>query len=149
MRLLSFLFILLPTLAFAQTGVEVRDAWAPASLNQPNGVGFLTLTAHSDDALIDVTSDCCDAVETHSMTMDGDVMRMRRVDAIALPAHQDVQLKSGGYHLMLIGLKKSLEEGDKVTVTLEFEHADSVKTELQVKPRHSATVHGDEHGGHH
>lgn len=150
MRLLSLFFVLVPTLAFAQAVVTVRDAWAPPSLNQPNGVGFLTLTADRDDALIGVVSDCCDAVETHSMTMEGDVMRMRRVDRIDLPAHQEVTLKSGGYHLMLIGLKEPLEEGGSVPLTLEFEHADSVKAELRVKPRGSEGTHSrHEHMGHH
>lgn len=133
--------------------MTVREAWAPPSLNQPNAVGFLTLHATDDDALTSVTSDCCTTVETHSMTMQGDVMRMRRIDEIHLPAHEDVQLKSGGYHLMLIGLKKPLDEGDSVPVTLNFKHAKPVTAALAVKSRDKAAAERahehHEHMGHH
>ena len=71
---------------------------------------------------------------------------MRRVDAIPLPDHNDVKLESGGYHLMLIGLKKPLEVGDTVPVRLNFEHAKPVSTELTVQTRATAA---HEHMGHH
>lgn len=150
MRLLSLFFVFVPALAFAQEAtVSVHDAWAPPSLSQPNGVGFLTLKASQDDALTGVASDCCAAVETHNMTMENDVMRMRRVDEIALPAQHDVELKSGGYHLMLIGLKKPLEAGGNVPLTLTFKHAKPMQVVLDVKQRESATDRAHEHMGHH
>lgn len=140
----------MPTLAFAHEGVAVSNAWAPPSLNQPNAVGFLTLNASGDDALLSIKSDCCTVVEMHNMTMDNDVMRMRRVSKIALPDHQDVTLESGGYHLMLIGLKKPLEEGDSLPLTLNFEHAKPVVTQLKVQKREEASADmSHEHMGHH
>lgn len=149
MRRLAFLFFVLPSLAFAHEGVSVTHAWAPPSLNQDNGVGFLTLEAAGDDALIGIESDCCKVIELHEMTMKDDVMRMRRVDSIPLPDHKSVKLKSGGYHLMLIGLKKPLEAGDSVPITLNFEHAKPVDTTLEVKRRDTkpAAVH-EQHGQH-
>ncbi len=145
MNRFAFLFFLLPTVAFAHEGVSVTHAWAPPSMAQTNGVGFLTLNASGDDALIGVESDCCKIIEMHEMTMKNDVMRMRRVEKIALPDHEDVKLKSGGYHLMLIGLKKPLEAGDKIPVTLNFEHAKPVDAVLQVKRRSSKPVAHHEH----
>ena len=136
----------MPSFAFAHEGVSVSNAWAPPSLSQPNAVGFLTLNASGDDALVSVQSDCCKVVEMHSMSIKNDVMRMRRVSKIVLPDHEDVTLKSGGYHLMLIGLKKPLEEGDVVPLTLNFEHAKPVSTELTVQTRATAA---HEHMGHH
>lgn len=141
----AFLFFALPSLAFAHEGVRVENAWAPPSLNQTNGVGFLTLNASGDDALIGVESDCCKVVEMHEMTMKNDVMRMRRVAKVPLPDHADVKLKSGGYHLMLIGLKKPLELGDKVPVTLNFEHAEPIDAVLDVKARSSTPAAHHEH----
>ncbi len=145
MRRFAFLCLLVPSLAFAHEGVRVQDPWTPPSMNQPNGVGFVTLNAAGDDALVGVESNCCKVVELHEMTMKDDVMRMRRVKSIPLPDHRDVKLKSGGYHLMLIGLKKALEMGDTVPVTLKFKHAKSVKTVLKVKSRSSAATSHEHH----
>lgn len=145
MRHLAFLFLLLPALAHAHEGVQVTDAWTPPSLNQPHGVGFLTLNASGDDALVGVKSDCCTIVEMHEMTMKNDVMRMRRVKSIPLPDHTDVKLESGGYHLMLIGLKKPIETGDTVPVTLTFQHAAPVTVALEAKPRGTMADHHEHH----
>lgn len=147
MQRFAFLLFFLPGLAFAHEGVRVENAWAPPSLNQPNAVGFLTLNASGEDALVGVKSDCCKVVELHEMTMKNDVMRMRRVKSIPLPDHADVQLKSGGYHLMLIGLKKPLEIGDTVPVTLTFAHAEPIDTVLTVKQRGMKSA--EHHHGHH
>lgn len=141
----AFLLSLLPAFAFAHDGVRVEHAWAPPSMAQSNAVGFLTLNAAGDDALVGVASDCCKTIEMHEMTMKNDVMRMRRVKRIALPDHTDIKLESGGYHLMLIGLKKPLDVGDKVPVTLRFKHADPVEAVLEVKPRSSKPAAHHEH----
>ena len=145
MRYFAFLFLLLPGMAFAHEAVRVRDAWTPPSMNQSNGVGFLTLHTAGEDALVGVESDCCAIVELHEMTMNNDVMRMRRVKSIPLPAHKNVALKSGGYHLMLIGLKKPVEVGDEVPVTLRFKHAEPVNISLKARERDSAATHSHEH----
>ena len=79
------------------------------------------------------------SVELHSMTMDGDVMKMRQVDAIDLPAGQTVELKPGGYHLMLIGLKAPLKAGDKFPLTLKFEKAGEVIVTVKVEKPSRAT----------
>jgi periplasmic copper chaperone A len=72
--------------------------------------------------------------EVHEMRMDAGVMRMRAVDAIKLPAGQTVELKPGGYHLMLLDLKQPLALGDKVSVTLRFKdlQGNAFSQQLQV-----------------
>jgi hypothetical protein len=134
MRTLFFLFFAaLCSPAFAaEPVVHVSMPWAPPSLNQPNGVGFMGLHAMQDDALLGATSACCKAVELHTHVKDGDVVRMRKVASIPLPAEDMVMLRPGGYHLMLIGLKKPLKDGDSVPVTLQFKHAPEQKIELMV-----------------
>jgi len=67
------------------------------------------------------------------MKMEGDVMRMRQVDAIEVPVGQTVELKPGGYHLMFIGLKAPLKVGERFPMTLKFEKAGEVKVEVVVQ----------------
>jgi copper(I)-binding protein len=76
------------------------------------------------------------------MKMDNDMMRMRQLQALDLPAGQAVKLAPGGYHLMLMGLKQPLKDGDKVPLTLEFEDAQRVRSKVvvdaPVKPLNAA-----------
>jgi copper(I)-binding protein len=72
-------------------------------------------------------------VELHSMSMDGNVMKMRHIDAIDLPAGQTIELKSGGLHLMLMGLKAPLKDGDRLPMTLKFEKAGSIEVIVNVE----------------
>lgn len=111
---------------------------------QSVGGGFLKLTNGGPaDRLVAASSPASKTVELHTMRMDGDVMRMREVEAIELPAGQTVELKPGGLHLMLMGLKAPLKAGDSVPVTLKFEKAGEVTVQLKVE----AAGHGGM--GHH
>ena len=86
------------------------------------GGGFLTLTNKgAADRLLSVATPAAEAVEIHVMAMEGDVMKMRQLDALALAPGQTVELKPGGYHLMLMGLKAPLQVGDQFPLTLKFE----------------------------
>lgn len=129
-RLVIALAVLLPLPALA--AIHVEHAWSPPSLSQPNAVGFMDITSDTDDTLLSATSDCCTVVELHTHQMDGDVIRMRRVENIPLPAGKKVQLRPGGYHLMLITLHKPLTDGMTTTVTLKFAHAPDQKVVLAV-----------------
>ena len=116
--------------------VKVDGAWArPTVPGQMGGGGFMTLHSERADRLLGGTTPLADRFELHSMTMQGDVMQMRQVEAIALPAGQKVELKPGGLHVMLIGLKQPLALGSKVPVTLRFERAGEVKIEMTVMSR--------------
>lgn len=95
------------------------------------------MTLHSEraDRLLGGTTPLAERFELHTMSMQGDVMQMRQLDAIALPAGQRVELKPGGLHVMFIGLKQPLTLGSKVPVTLRFERAGEVKVEMTVMSR--------------
>jgi hypothetical protein len=117
--------------ALAQTtasGAWVRATVAP---QQPAG-GYMTLTSARGGKLVEVRSPSGMA-EMHEMAMDGNVMRMRQVGAITLPAGKPVELKPGGLHLMLMGLKAPLKAGDSVSFTLVVEGADGKRETLELK----------------
>ncbi len=128
------LLCLASTTAFAQ--VKVEQAWArPTVPGQQGGGGFLSITSTSADRLVSGSTPLAERFELHTMAMKGDVMEMRQVDAIELPAGKTVELKPGGLHVMFIGLKQALALGSKVPVTLKFEKAGEVKVEFDVMSR--------------
>ena len=85
------------------------------------------------DALISAKSDVAKAVELHNVKMQNDVMTMFQVPQIDIPANGQVELKSGSYHVMLIGLTRDLKAGDKVTITLNFEKSGAMTIEADVR----------------
>jgi len=85
------------------------------------------------DALMSAKTDAAKAVELHNMKMDNDVMTMFQVPQIDIPANGQVELSSGGYHIMLIGLTRDLKAGDKVMLTLNFQNNGSVTVEADVR----------------
>jgi copper(I)-binding protein len=106
----------------------------PTAPGQPVGGAYMTITnAGADDRLLSIGAANAASVELHTMKMEGDVMRMRQVDAIALPAGQTVKLQSGGYHVMLMGLKAPLKAGDRFPATLKFEKAGELQVEIKVE----------------
>jgi periplasmic copper chaperone A len=130
-------------LAFpALSQVRVDGAWArPTVPGQQGGGGFLSLTSSGGDRLIGGSTPLAQRFELHTMAMKGDVMEMRQVDAIELPAGKTVELKPGGLHVMFIGLKQPLALGSKVPVTLRFEKAGEVKVEFEVASRLAPSAH--------
>ncbi|MCS6845850.1 MAG: copper chaperone PCu(A)C [Caldilineales bacterium] len=86
------------------------------------------------DRLISAKADVCQTVELHETVMQGDVMRMQQVQGgIEVPANGSVELKPGGLHVMLIGLTKDLNPGDKFPVTLQFEKAGAITVQAEVR----------------
>ncbi len=118
--------------AFAE--VEVRDAWAPPSLKgSSTGVAYLTLySASEDDALISVSSTNDFIVELHTHLHEDGIMRMRKLEEIALPKGEEVVLKPRGLHLMLYKLKTPLKEGTRIPLTLQFRHSPPVSTMVPI-----------------
>ncbi len=99
--------------------VQVQGAWVRTSVAGQGGTGaFMKLTAQNAMRLVGVTSPAAAVAEVHEMKMEGDVMKMRAVSGIDLPAGQAVELKPGGYHLMLMQLKQPLTVGATVPLTL-------------------------------
>src|SRR5471032_2383487 len=122
---------------FAQSkgGLEIENPWARATPpGAAVGGGYLVIRnkGAAADRLVGVSSSASARVEIHEMAMEKDVMRMREVKSVDVPAKKSVELKPGGYHLMLIELKAPLKPGDKVPLTLRFEKAGEVRAELAV-----------------
>lgn len=84
---------------------------------------YPAFTSTQDDAITGVQSPCCRSVELHTHEMDGEIMRMRKVDSVPLPAGQTVQFRSDGLHVMLLGLIRPLRSGEQVPLTFTFAHA--------------------------
>jgi copper(I)-binding protein len=129
--------------AWAQISAE--SAWVrPSVPGQRASGGFVELlnASPSADRLVGGTTPVADAVELHTMAMEGNVMLMREVDAIPVPAKGKLVLGPGGYHMMLMGLKAPLKAGDKVPVVLRFEKAGELKVEFAVSTTKPAPGHG-------
>jgi hypothetical protein len=108
-----------------QAQVQVRDAWARPALQGQSATGaFMTLTAPDGARLIGASSPVAGVVEVHEMVMEGSVMKMRAVPAIDLPPGRSVELKPGGYHVMLMDLKRPLQAGERVPLELRIETRD-------------------------
>ena len=116
--------------------LEIGHPWARATPpTAPSGGGFLTVTnkGATEDRLISIKSPAAGAVQVHEMKMEGNVMRMREVEGgLAIPPGATVSLAPGGLHLMMMGLKQPLKQGDKVPMTLVFEKAGSIDVELVI-----------------
>jgi len=122
--------------AWAQVpaNVEVKDAWVRATVAQQKTTGaFMQLTAQADTRVVQVSSPMAGVAEIHEMAMDKDVMKMRAVTALPLPAGKVVELKPGSYHVMLMDLKGPVKAGDVVPVTLVLESKDGLRSTLEVK----------------
>ena len=127
----------LPT--YAQTGkahVDVADVWIrPTVAGQMGTGGFMKLTARENLLLVSVSTPITKVAEVHEMRAskaDASVMEMRAIQSLALPKGQTVELKPGGYHLMLMDLKQVLANGGTVPLTLHFKDAKGKSSKLDV-----------------
>ena len=129
--------VTLSSAAMAQ--VTASDAWVRATVPVQKSAGaFMSLQSAKAVRVVGATSPVAGTVEIHQMEMSGQTMKMKAVEAIALPAGEKVDLAKAGYHLMFLGLKGQLKEGDTVPVTLTVEDAakkrDTVTVNVTVKP---------------
>ena len=120
--------------AFAQN-VTVTDAWARATVQGQKATGaFMKITAKDNARLVGVSSPVAGVAEVHEMKMDKDIMRMAALpNGLELPAGKAVELKPGGYHVMLMDLKAPLAKDTTVPVTLMFQDAKGVKSNVELK----------------
>ena len=113
----------------APPAVEVTHAWVRATVpGQPVAGAYLTIQSARAAKLVAVSSPVAKSAEMHSMSDAGGVMRVRKLEGLALPAGKPVELKSGGDHIMLLEIKHQLRPGDKVPITLTIEQGASRKT---------------------
>jgi len=128
--LAALIFAAFPVMA----QVTVKDPWVRATVSAQKATGaFMQITSAQDARLIEASSPVAGVVEVHEMTMEKDVMKMRAVKALDLPAGKTVELKPGGYHVMLMDLKQQMKEGDTVPVTLVVEGKDKKRSTIEVK----------------
>jgi len=135
-----------------QGPIKVEDAWArrapmaaqPAHggmsgmsgmASAANGAVYATIRnmGSSDDALVSATSSAADKVELHETKNEAGVMTMRPIDKVPVPAGGAVEMKPGGYHVMLLGLKRDLNPGDSVPVTLMFQKAGPITVNAAIR----------------
>jgi periplasmic copper chaperone A len=121
-RILSVLALFMGTAAAAQPTVQVDDPWVRGTVaGQPSTGAFMRLTPTAHTRLVAARSPVAGVVEIHEMAMEGDVMKMRQIPGLDLAAGRTMDLKPGGYHVMLMSLKQPLKGGQSVPLTLVFE----------------------------
>jgi hypothetical protein len=135
---------LISSAAFAQ--VTVSDPWIRATVPAQKTAGaFMQLRSPKATRLVEVQTPVAGRAEVHQMAMEGQTMRMQKVDGIDLPAGQTVNLSSGGYHVMLFDLKQQLKDGEQVPLTLTFVGPDkkreNVTVQVPVKPLTYTAAH--------
>jgi len=118
--------------------IIVNDVWIPEGPPSAKATAaFMVIENHTakEVALIAAKTDAARATEMHKMEMRNEIMEMKKIERISIPAHGKAELKPGGLHLMLIGLTKPLKEGDKVSFTLQFSNSTEKTIQAVVKKR--------------
>ena len=128
--LAALMFAAFPVMA----QVTVKDPWVRATVSAQKATGaFMQITSAQDARLVEAKSPVAGVVEVHEMVMEKDVMKMRAIKGLDLPAGKTVELKPGGYHVMLMDLKEQMKEGATVPVTLVIEGKDKKRSTVEVK----------------
>lgn len=150
--LVAVLFTALPVAAhdYQLGDLNIGHPWARASAGLArNGAAYLTLhnAGAAGDRLVAASGAVAERIEMHTHLMEGDVMKMRQVEAIEVPAGSDVALQPGGIHIMLIGLKAPLVEGERFPLTLRFAEAGEIVVEFAVEAIGGMGTSGEHHDG--
>jgi len=120
--------------AAAHAQVTVDKPWIRTTVaQQTTTAAYLTITSAKGGKLVSASSPVAASVDVHEMKMDGDMMKMRAVDVVPLPAGKPVEFKPNGYHLMMTGLKSPVKAGDAVPLTLVVEDAKGQRESVVVK----------------
>ncbi len=129
----AILALTVSTVVWAQ-GVEVKDAWARATVQGQMATGaFMKLTSKEGSRLVSASSPVAGVTEVHEMKMDNNIMKMSAIPGLDLPAGKAVELKPGGYHVMLMDLKMPLKKDSTIPLTLVFKDAKGVETKTELK----------------
>lgn len=139
---LAFLSLWVPALGFAAPAtaapespvVQIEQGWVRPSVPGQHGTGgYMKITARESQQLVGASSPVAGVAEIHEMKMEGDVMRMRPVKSLELPAGKMVELKPGGLHIMLMDLKQPLSAGSSVPVTLVLKDRQGVESRVDTR----------------
>ena len=131
---------------YAQS-VEVKDAWVRSTVQGQKATGaFMKITAKDSVKLVGASSPAAGVTEVHEMKMEGDVMKMRAVPGgLDIAAGKTVELKPGGYHVMLMDLKAALPKDSTVPLTLLFKDAKGVESKVEIKVPVAAVMPAHQH----
>ena len=133
-KIATFAAVALLATAAAQAQVTVDKPWVRTTVaQQTTTAAYLTITSAKGGKLVSASSPVAASVDVHEMKMDGDMMKMRAVDAVPLPAGQPVEFKPNGLHVMLTGLRAPLKAGDVVPIRLVVEDAKGKRETVDVK----------------
>lgn len=136
--------------AAAHAQVSVTAPWVRATVAAQKSTGaFMHVQSATPARLVGVRSPAAAKVELHKMTMTGDMMKMAPVASIELPAGKGVNLASGGYHIMLTGLKRQLKAGEVVELTLLVQGQDRKRESVTVNVPVKAMTFVSEHPAKH
>lgn len=126
---------------------RIEGAWVRSTVTGQHGTGaFMKITAPRPMQLVGVATPVAGVAEVHEMKMEGDVMKMRAIPALDLPAGRAVELKPGGYHLMLMELKQSLKPGSTVPITLLLRDGAGAESRLELQVPVAAKAPAGSHG---
>ncbi len=118
----------------AHAEVIVKDAWIRATVPQQKATGaFFQIQSSESARLVEVQTSVAGIAEIHEMRMDNNIMKMRQLESLELPAGKTVELKPGSFHLMLMDLKKQVKPGDVIPFTLTIESRDKKRMKIDVK----------------
>ena len=127
--------------------VEIDGAYARASIpNVPNSAAFFVIKNNSDKdiAITSANSDIAEKNELHTHIKENQMLKMMKIEKLVVPAKSSLELKSGGDHVMLIGLKKELKAGDEISLELSFSNGDKKSIKVPVKDL-ASTMHKMQH----
>lgn len=117
----------------SSASIAISDAWVrPTVAGQKATGAFMKITARESTRLVGVSSPVAGIAEIHEMKMDKDIMKMAAIPALNLPSGQTVELKPGGFHLMLMDLKSPISSNSKIPLTLQFQDARGVKSQMEI-----------------
>lgn len=142
--LIAFCLLMFVPVLQADEILDIDDAWvAEAPPVAPVMGGYMKIENETSNPISITRASCPDfeTVEIHEMSMSGGMMKMREIEKLVVPANGKVELKPGGYHLMLIKPKKTFKRGDFLTVTLHTADGYSRAVKMEVKERKSSDDH--------
>ena len=125
---------LTPQFTWAQSGVTVTNAWAGATVAaQKVGGVYMDIRSNAASRLLSASSPVAGRAEIHNMKIENGVMKMSPVEGIDVLAGKTVKLEPGGFHVMLVDLKRGLKAGETIPVTLTFEGSNKTRQTVEVK----------------
>jgi copper(I)-binding protein len=124
----------------ASAEIVIKDSWVRSTMPEQKVTGvFMKISSDKAVKLVGGNTKIAEIFQLHEMSMQGDVMKMRQVNEIAVEPAKSIELKPGSYHIMLINLKQPVKEGSQVDLNLEFIDESGKKQIVKVKARASVT----------